>query len=232
MIVVFCNDWDPSAKLLAEHLNLGRYGLQVLVVDATTLLFGTKLTHTLDRSGNRLKMTFPNGTTVRGDDIQLLINRISYISVPSCPDRDYINQEWLAIFSSICASLSCPVINQPDVYSFLGNATNELALQMAMNAAGLPTTDDFREYYVPSDQFERVFYFHCQGSHFISQPDMLVEATHLSDFLNKNQFELYSDLVQGERLYTGISFLPNYTEFLEDMATCLSSHARIEKLAL
>lgn len=115
MWLVLCHTDDLPA--LWVHEGLKTRGLEPLeLVSAESLAFSLQWEHRIATEGASIRITLADGRQISSERIFGAINRIQFAPMPhwrwaSAPDKDYVQQELAAFYTSWLAGLPGPVLN-------------------------------------------------------------------------------------------------------------------------
>lgn len=143
MWLVLCASSDHSA--LWAYRGLQVRGLTPLhLISAEMLAYSLRWEHRLQGNGVSLRFTLPDGRIIRSDEVQGVLNRLTYVPIshlqlanPS--DREYAAQELLAFFMSWLYALPQPVLNRPTPQGLCGRSRHASEWVWLASHAGLPT---------------------------------------------------------------------------------------------
>ncbi|MGE5337729.1 MAG: hypothetical protein ACM3PU_07865 [Gemmatimonadota bacterium] len=144
MWLVLCDRSDASALWAYQALRArGLAPLELVTADALAL--GDRLEHRLAGSRTTVSLRAVGGLRIDGDQLSGVLNRL--YTVPVDPwrnaaqaDRDYVQQELVALYLSWLYALPCPVLNRPTPQGLCGRWRSEsewvwLALQAELPVA-------------------------------------------------------------------------------------------------
>lgn len=142
MWLVLCDINDISAAWAYRALR-ARGLSPVAMVSAHGLALGECREHRIGRGGTSVRLATDDGLEIDGAELRGVLNRLCTVPVDhwrqaSKADRDYAQQELVALTLSWLHSLPCPVINRPTPQGLCGQWRHESEwVWLAMNA-GLP----------------------------------------------------------------------------------------------
>ncbi|HEV7473873.1 MAG TPA: hypothetical protein VGN90_07480 [Pyrinomonadaceae bacterium] len=129
------------------------------LVSLNEILLAPRWMHLLIGSQTESTLTLHDGTTIHGDEIGVVFNRLQYVDMPhfaasAAEDREYAIMEMFALLLSWLKALRCPIVSRVSPKSLGGPTHSVLAWQYLAAKAGLPTarlrlTSSLRRYSVP-----------------------------------------------------------------------------------
>jgi hypothetical protein len=151
MILVLCEDADPSALWAAQAMRLR--GKSLAVVTGADLAAAERWEHTVGAAGADCELRLAGGARLRSADVHGVLNRLAFVPVAwqrsfSSPDRDYALLEMHAFYLSWLHALPGPKLNAPTPQGLCGNQRHPSAWTALAARAGLPvrpyrqTSDD------------------------------------------------------------------------------------------
>ncbi len=146
MWLVLCHADDVEA-VWAYH-GLRARGLAPLeLVTAEALAFGLQWDHRVSSTGASFEVTLAGGRRIVSGQVRGTLNRIQYVPAPhwrsaSERDREYVQQELFAFFTSCLHSLPGPVLNPAGAQGLSGAPRCQQEWRLHAARAGLPDGAD------------------------------------------------------------------------------------------
>jgi hypothetical protein len=113
--LVVCDPEDEPALWAAAGLrHLGVAPLEVVL--PAELAVGSRFVQHLDGEAAHLEVELRSGITIRGDEVEGVLNRILGVPPPEAlepPDSEYVAEEVTAAVAAWLSALPCPVLNRP-----------------------------------------------------------------------------------------------------------------------
>lgn len=143
MFLVLCDPQDLPA-LWAFDLLQRRLGSEVRLVSTGLLAAALLWEHELSRDGVNFRLRLTDGTEIKSEEIDGVLNRLIDAPTPhwsqsDATDRLYVQQEMTAFYLSWLHSLRCPMYNPPTPQGLSGRWRHESEWAMLAAQAGLPT---------------------------------------------------------------------------------------------
>lgn len=143
MIIFLCSPEDMSARGFVAALNR-QHVLDARIVTPQELVYAPDMEHRLANGKALSRITLKEHGVLDSRSMTGVVNRLEqlpdeHLKVVAAPDRGYIRQELLAIWSSWISALPCPVINRPNAVSISGPMFHKAVWLNLASQAGLPT---------------------------------------------------------------------------------------------
>jgi hypothetical protein len=104
--------------------------------------YAARITYKLNRQSSDLNFDLRDGRTIRSEDVQGILNRVTIVPVEHLgysPDTQYAVQELNAFFLAWLSSLDVPVINHPVPFGLSGRWRHLVEWTWLANVSNLPT---------------------------------------------------------------------------------------------
>jgi hypothetical protein len=115
MWLVLCHTNDASALWAFNGLK-ARGMRPIELVTAETLAFSLRWEHRIGANGTSIRIELPDGRVLDNERIHGVLNRIQFVPMShwrwaSDQERDYVQQETYAFYTSWLNAFSCPILN-------------------------------------------------------------------------------------------------------------------------